>query len=723
MKSEKFTESIQESLLHILSDIEKEDKEGLRAAMIRECKQNEYYWHGFQHIFWDVNTQDYRIPTHEALNEISSRAENKYSYDVVVNTFKAHGLSIIAALSAEIPAVPFSPMDADSARDVLAANKAEELGKIIQKHNKAKMLFYHALFTLYTSHYVCSYNFYERDEKYGTIEVPKYENKKNADTYTCANCGFSSEQELTNCPDCDGPLTKTEGITGPMQTGVEEINKGMEKLTILGAAEVKIPLYAADQDAIGYLIHYSDQHYALLRNLYKEVDRNEISSKGKDDYERQNRIPYGAEDKQDLITLKKIWLRPWMFDSLDEDKAKELHKKFPKGVYFASIESGKDVFADAREEKLDDHWTVQKGDLSRAIHGDPLGKPLIPLQDLENMVMNLLPESLEHSIPSTFADPAVLDFERYSEQEVLPGAVYPIKNSINPNQRLEDFFFTLKTSTLPKEGVDFNKVVESKGQFVVGAFPSIFGGPQTSGSKTLGEYQESRNYALQRLSIPYQLLFFWWADTIYKGVRDYIDNMISDEKHTVKVQNGKFASISLLMDDFSLGRFSTLIPESSVDLPVSFSQKRSTLESMIQLNSDTINQLLFSPENRRTTLRFLGLEELNDLDSNQTMKQLLELDELLKSEPTQNEMGEEISSIPIEIEIDDDEIHLRVLKTYLSSPLGQENKKVNPAGYMNALLHAREHELHIRDLMMQESQLGQSQEAPIEEGETANVEV
>ena len=41
------------------------------------------------------------------------------------------------------------------------------------------------------------------------------------------------------------------------------------------------------------------------------------------------------------------------------------------------------------------------------------------------------------------------------------------------------------------------------------------------------------------------------------------------------------------------------------------------------------DRVLFSPENRRVTLRYLGIEDMNDLDSEQTMKQLLEIEEIL----------------------------------------------------------------------------------------------
>lgn len=735
-KEKGWTESIEKSLLAILSEIESEDRY-IRQRMLRECKQNELYWHGFQYIFWDERVGDFRIPTQEVMSEIASREETKYIYDYVVNIFKAHGLSIIAALSAEVPSVPFSPVDADNQEDVIAAQKAETLGKIIHKYNKSKLIFYHALFTLFTSNFVVAYNYYERDEKFGKTSIPKFKREIGPDSYKCSNdrneageesCDFSSEEELSSCPECSSTMEKVSGQLQQIQDGDEEVDRGMEKIVIKGTLNWKLPTYAADQDACGYAIEYTDQHYAWIRKNYTNLDRDKIGPSATDSFERIARMPsvgrvYSDGYMNSLLTVKRIWLRTWMFDSLEEKESKELNKKYPNGVRFTVVDGGKPLIAEIEEEKLDDHITICKGDLSRTVHGDPLGKPLIPMQDLENMLMNLNVESIEHSIPTTFADPEILDFDTYSQQEIKPGLVYPFKTgfSLGSGRKTDDYFYEMKVASLSGDAVNFGKIVENKGQFVVGAFPSIFGGPQTEGSKTLGEYQESRSYALQRLSIPYQLLFFWFADLTYKSVKDYISNMVSDEKYSMQgQQSGSYDSIELLRDQFSSGRFSNLLPESAVDLPESFSQKRSRIESILQLNSDTLNQFLFSAENRKSTLRFLGLEELCDLDSNQTMKQLMELDQLLKEEPVINPNPQDpdgtdiqVSSIPIEPEIDDSEIHLRVIKTYLSGPIGQAHKKSNPKGYENALLHGREHMLVIRQNMMMQSQTVQ----PKEEGE------
>ena len=720
----KYSEEVQQALMNILSQVEKED-DYTRHKMLREAKQLELYWHQFQYIFWDEAISDFRIPNQAVLDESSSREEVKFIYDIVVNIFKAHGLSIIAALSSDVPGVSFSPQDADKPSDVRAAKQAEKLGKVICKRNKTKLIFYQALFTLYTSHFVAAYNYYKRDKKYGSFEKPKIEKQElqtTPDSYDCPSCPFSTtEVPLAKCPDCGSDLVKTPGKMEMLdaQVGMETVLKGMECIHIRGTLNVKLPVYAGDQASCGYLLEYTDQHYAYLKSIFPEIPEDQIRRGGQDNYERTARLPstarpYSDGYTTDLLTFKRLWIRSWMFYTQDKEIAEELIKLFPDGVHLDAIE---DVFADATPEDLDDRWTITKGDLSRSVAADPLGKGIIPMQDMQNTTMNLLLESLEHSIPSSFADPTILDFDIYSTQEVKPGHVYPTKTPINSMKKLDDYFFTMKTSTVPPEGIQFDKFLENKTQFVAGDFPSIHGGAQTEGSKTLGEYQESRSYALQRLSIPYQFIYFWWADLVYKCVVDYVKNMIDDEIHVMQSTTGKFDNILFLKEDFIEGKFDLLVPESSVELPVTFSQKRSTIQNLLQLNNEFVNSFLFSPENRPTILRYLGLEELGSEDSNQVSKQLLEIEELVHSIP---EMGSEISTVPVEPEIDDHAVHIRVIRSFASSDLGQQYKKENPEGYRNMLLHAREHQIVEMEMMQMQSGAGQPQEKSPEEKDENN---
>lgn len=626
-------------------------------------------------IYWDAESQEFKIPTHETLTKVdSTRETTDYVYDYVTNIFKAHGDSIIAAMGADTPGVVFSPGNSENPKDVRAAKKAEQLAKIIHKINNSKLQLLHALFILYTQHMVACYQSYNRDEEYGTVQIPKFKKSQEQitpNTHACTKCNYLQEQPVDSCPQCNSQMQMIPGITAPTleQVGTEEVNKGFPEFEILGDLNVRIPSYAVTQADCGYLIKYSDQHISYSRNAFPEL-RDKLSSDDSDTYEKLARAPsntmyYSESYTNNLVTWKQCWFRNWMFEIIDdEEQAKLLKKTFPKGAYVLFIAG---QFAEAKEECLDDCWTITKGDLSRTVHGDPLGKIIIPQQDIENTVDNLLLECLEHSIPVNFADTRVLDFGKYSQQEVKPGLVYPSRKP--PEfQSMQDGFFSFKTTTLPKEGTDMQKIIQDKSQFLSGDLPSIYGGPG-GGSKTLGEYEQSRQYALGRLSIPSLFIYIWWAKLTHKAVKLYINEMIEDDKFTIQTGDQRFESLYIYRDDFQ-GKFKLLIPENAGELPISYGQKRQAIQQAMQLNSPEINSFLFSPENLRVIIRYFGVDDLTSSEEIQVQKAFRALSDLLQGQqmmPDQN--------------IDDPTIQLRIFKNYLASDSGQDQKIQNPEGF------------------------------------------
>src|SRR6266404_2590748 len=169
----KLSDEEQQALLAILDIIEKED-EIVRLWQMREFKKINRFWHGFQYLFWSETDQDWRIPTHEQLAEVAAREEIKYLYDYVINIFKAHGESIIAALSSDMPDVRFGPLDAQDPDDLRAVKAATTAAEMIIKDNKAQLLIIKALFYLCCEGFCASYGYNKKDEKYGTVDIPSY---------------------------------------------------------------------------------------------------------------------------------------------------------------------------------------------------------------------------------------------------------------------------------------------------------------------------------------------------------------------------------------------------------------------------------------------------------------------------------------------------------------------------------------------------------------------
>ena len=204
-------ELVTNALINMLTRAEEEDKY-VRYYLLREAKRNDLFWHGFQHIFWDSASMDWRVPTHEDLRDLSYVDEQtEYLYDYVVNIIKSHGESIMAALSAEIPTVRFKPFDPDSSTDVSSAKEANEAAKKIGADNQEKLIFLHSLFTLYTQHILGGYTYSIADEDSPPHKIPKYKNvDKTKITSACENCPYLNEEvvspettlENQNCPEC-----------------------------------------------------------------------------------------------------------------------------------------------------------------------------------------------------------------------------------------------------------------------------------------------------------------------------------------------------------------------------------------------------------------------------------------------------------------------------------------------------------------------------------------
>lgn len=749
----------EEDVLKALLKMCELEDEYVRHLQIRDAKKNDQFWHGFQYLFWDAITQDWRVPTHEVLQNIRTREEVQFVYDYVFNIFKAHGESIIAALAAELPYVQFSPDNADEPMDNRASRAATIRSKQIEDYNNAKEIFLHALFLMFTGHLLAFYTVHKKDESYGTEAIPTLKMEKQQtfpDSYQCQNCEFSTENEgdlvssqpqpqnsfdnsdgefnesanqnqeiqapAQQCPQCQSPVDKVPGMSEMVGVpGIEIKNKGREIIDVFGILNIKVSSYAKDQEAIGYLIQYLDYHYAYARSIWPDKADEIGPSQVSDDFERIMRTPTTAfssyaQERANMITVKRVWFRPWMLDALsgnnqtlnaDDATIQSLKNKFPLGPHIDFV--GDDIICAAYNDCLDKNWTLSKPGLSRTVHADPLGQPLIAVQEVKNTIANLKIQTIEYGIPEMFADPEVLDFDEYQQQESSPGLTFPAKPK--PGTALSDSFYTRNAAILSKEVEPLEETLTSDAQFLVGSFPSVFGGEAQGGSKTFGEYQASRNYALQRLSIPWQLLSAAWSDVMFKSVKSSFEHQVNDDNYTTRGKApGQFASQWIKTAD-TQGNFKYLQPEVGTDFPTSFAQKRSVMMSLVQLNNPDINALIESTDNVGTTARLIGLTDFRIVGELQNAKQLREIAMLVNGEPSENAMdGSVTPSVPIEPEIDDDEAHIKICVDFLISDTGQDLKEDNPNGYKNVIAHKLAHDKNIQMKAMAAQQQAQLQQ-------------
>lgn len=677
-------------LFDLFKSFDEEDRE-VREQLIRRWKKLEYYWKGYQYLAWSEMSTDWQTPDLDP-GVFDDYLDNIF-YTKVFNVYRAHGESIIAALSTAVPGVVFTPDDANNADDIETAKAYTKIASLIQNHNRAKLLLTHAIYHLYNQGVVFGHTYGEESYKYGEIEVPKYEQVTQG---TCPECGNPMPPEVGNCPSC-GAMTTPKVETFPQLVGVEKEPKSRQIIRIYGPLHVHVPVWCKRQEDVPFLCLREDWHYTKAKLTFPEIESQIEPEEDPEEYEKWARK--AVEDRHErrgLVTIKKVWFRPYSFEAIKDDEIREsIEKKFPGGCCAIFVN---DIFARAVDEKLDDHWTISFDPRTSTIHADPVGSPLAPIQEVTNEMFNLTLQTVEHAIPETFADPEVLDFDRYRKSQSRPGQIYPAK--ARPGQNIGESFATVKTATVSSEIEKFFGKLEQMAQFVVGSFPSIYGG-QMVGSRTAAEYQMSRQQALQRLSTSWTVITQFWCDMMARSCVQFARDMKSDEPMTVQ-QGGSFITDWIRKSQLT-GRVGSVDPDYSEQFPSSWAEKRDAVMNLLQLQIPEVNQALFHPENLSLIKNTAGLTELyipGDADRN---KQLREIKMLVNSQPTQNPMtGTMEPSVPIDPIADDHAVQIQVCKNFLISEQGEFAKATNPPGYQNVVAHMQQHEFAMQQQTFQQ---------------------
>ena len=692
------------------------EQKPLREYNLKEYKKYSYYWATLQNRFWSDTIRDWR-PYEEG---IASNPDLDIADDDigrVINVYRATGESIIAGLSASIPGVGFAPDDADNIDDVTTAKAYTKISDLINIHNNASLKLAEALFILYNQSFVACYNYYDTSDKYGTyrkgIMIPSEEQQEQ---FNCPMCGdeLLSDVSSSYCPGCDQNVEpEITSVTVPVLIPTfEDCPKSREVIEFYGPMNIQIPFYASDMKAVPYLILEKEFHQSIAKELYPWIADKIKSTRAYDTYEKWARQPSEAfaNQESDIVTVRQCWLRPSCYWMMPEEQQEEFRERFPNGMYAAFVD---DVFAEAYDEDLDDHWTITKSPISEYLHAPPMGRVMADIQDMTNSMYNLTLRTIEFGVPMTFADSNAINWDNFKKSPSEPGQVYPAK--MPTGQNMSAAFHEVRTATLSKEVDSFQMQLQQAGQFVSGAFPSIYGGTLQGGSGTYKEYESSRTQALQRLSLTWKMLNIFWKDWTYKACKEYAKNLDHDEKYTQKQGATNYINVWIKQSELK-GQIGFVEAETSDQFPVSLAQQRDLLLALIQFQNPQINAIIGDSQNLGDMSRLLGFSKLYVPGDDQRNKQLNEIMEMLKSGPVpavdpntgmpaidQNTGQEQMqSSVPIE-PIDNDQVHAETVQAFLTSDPGIFLKVSNPQAYQNIMLHFQEHQQNMQ--MQQQNQL------------------
>ena len=682
-----------EALLSSLIDNLVEKDRSYRERRMREWKKLDLYWHSVFYFFWDAENDDFNF-------NITSENDDDVDFNRAANIYKAHGESIISAVSSSFPHVVFFPADADNADDITAARAKTALSRLIRKHNGLDLLLLHAAFILFNQDFVACWNRSITDKKYGTFKTSTILEEDFPEEH-CEECGSVLEDGY--CKECNEFSEKAEGKTDFYEEE-EEGSKSRQILEIFGPRNVQIPSYVKKMSNCPVLILRRDFSPAELKWQYTKF-ADIIEDNTDDSQEYWVRSPYNAYSDSEVATSVQsiVWLRPWALNEVKNDHEKlanKLLKEFPTGL---RVELVNDKIVKIIEEDIDDFWTISKAPFTDTLHGDPIGRPLVDLQEMVNDVLNFTVDTIGHGVGETFVDPTVLDSEQYKDGYHRPGDITGVK--AKPQERLDSSFYQNKPAQLSGEVDRFSKYLETMSQLVSGSFPSIYGG-ELEGSRTASEYAQSRQQALQRLGTIYKILKRFVLEMMDRAVTNFAKNM--SEKENFVTRNGSnFINNWIFKSELS-GKTGEVDIEGGEELPVSWTRIRDTIFELMQNQNPLIQAIFADPQNVTVFKNIIGIPELVLPGETSRDKQWAEIAQLVSEEPLQGK-----PSVPTNFNLDDDRVELAICRYWINSEQGQFARKTNPAGYENVVLHAQEHQMNFVNK--------QAQAAPEEKPETEDL--
>lgn len=723
------TEEVQRLLKEVVTHFDKEDN-AVRERQIRTWRRLKLFWEGFQKAWYSEVAHDWRI-----WNEETDDSDTDQSYyDKPINIFRAYLESIIAALSITVPPVKCYPDDADNPLDLSTAETGDKIAQLIYRHNDVALLWLHALFIYCTEGMVACYSYPKEDESYGTYENKQYENVDEMHQYAkCPMCGHIMDDQVMDpemlavkenlkqqedkfnpddsdvflqdivqdegtdlCPACMQmviPELSQATLTVSRLIGITQDPKTRIMLEAYGGLYVKVPNYARKQCDIPYLL------WSYETNVVNAVERFEhlhgkdfkatISKQmgPKDPYEQWGRLSpqYQGEYPLNTVTIRNAWLRPAAFNVLErKEDVDKLKKLYPNGARVVLVNN---EFGESENECLDDVWTLTYNPLSDYLHHDPIGLLLVSIQEITNDLISLTVQTIEHGIGQTFADPGVLNFNAYRQMESVPGGIY--EATPKTGKSIGDAFYEVKTATLSAEVMPFTQNIQSLGQLVSGALPSLFGGA-IQGSETASEYSMSRAQALQRLQNTWKMFTIWWKQIFGKVIPMFIEvtKHQADDRDVQKDRNGNFINVFIRKAEME-GKIGKVELEANENLPMTWAQQKDTLMQLLQAGNPEILSMLGAPENLAILREHIGLTDFYVPGDDDVRKTYEDIKQLLNSTPipTGDPMNPEAPSVEADPVYGNPQIGFEIVRKWVISEAGQDAKINNQDGYRNVLMY------------------------------------
>ncbi len=708
-----------------------------RLIHLEQIRKADFFWEG-EHEYWrhPLDGQIYGVD--EAVRQGLIDWDEVDDYNKQLNIYRGHGESVIAAMSVEVPKTRFFPKNPRSARDITTAKEYRKIAELIELTNNARGKIRKAYFTLWRQHFVAAYIYSHEDAKYGTYEKDvKDFVEKEVPVHSCPDCGegveplepeggqeslfdegegfdydddpsgfedpeMPMEQEnLAMCPNCGVVEPKVDMATETSyeKVDVDVLPKRRVCIDVYGPKHVKVGARSENQDDCILLIFEKELHVAQLKMMYPDhKDKIRVGGDTINDKEVRQPVTAPYDSNNTYLTHRLVWLRPAAYE-MDEfaDVYETLKEHYPNGALIPMVE---DTALVCLDYELDPCWEISVSPVSDTIHATPMGKQVMPAQEIDTEVLHLQIDTMRHTIGETYINPAAVDTKNFNKTESAPGLTSPLKP--RPGLGLSAEIHETRPVTLSQGAEHLQAMVNARAQFLAKDYPALHGGPGSQ--ETATGHQQDLQQNLQSLGIPVDMVREWWMRTIAKACHMFKETM-QEEEEAYSTRMGRGATkVNVISQKRLNGEVGEIYPDTSPAFPQGWEGKRASVERWMGLSPE-IGATALHPENTTFMKELIGVEELfvpGELDRE---KQLIEINELMQgaAEPSMDpatgqpmldpKTGQPHMRSSVQVDyMDDDAIHIQTIKAWAIDDEGMLTKKEQPEIYENIMWHAREHE-------------------------------
>lgn len=715
-RNERLPKHYQDLLKGLCQKIAERDLFARIDEILRAAEQR-FYWRSMFDVYFNEQNYVWEMPNSAPGREDTGDQRISYAF----NVYQAKGRGFISQVG-QPPHIIFKATDMNSAQALKIASSANAFKSNIEAINDIGQLSKETSRLYWTDGRVAHYSRWVADG---------------------ALFGYEDETAVEEIPEGLG-----EGGTPPKKEPRKP--KGGEKIDAYGVLEVRVPITMRKLSNFPFIQLSFEIDLTTAKSMYPHIS-NSISGStpgpGEYEFDTVTRIAINqglrlltqtGDTVHQIPTWQRTWMRPAMFSEIeDSDDRLFFERNFPDGCMVAFVG---DTYAESRNESMDDHWVV-----SYPIEGDGQQTPsagyvMMSVQDAVNDLTDLHMETFMKSIPAIYCNKAMVDLAAISKQKAGPGAHYPTKRELTPEEDLSKSFWPEPPVQFPAEAAAFYNLLWNEIPDSLTGLTQVNLGLGDPSNETKGGI-----LAMQDASKGFQgPAWRSWQSAYARSLEQLVRigayfraPQAEDGKLKLNVRGGPSTEIDL--EDLRPGSYYAE-PESDQNLPETFEDGQRAFQGLIaaamngfQPAADTLQE----PKNRLLFKRYSGIPGLVTPGADEVEDEMAEIQRMLQQSPLPNlpaiqaytlasleaqltgqppppKPGPEEMLLPsekIDPQIEDDALRAKTGKAWLNSSEGQQAKQDFPQGFMNVRLHVLAH-----DKAAQQKQMEQAKMAIMAEG-------